>query len=443
VDFSKHIQKADEAMRRRNYDFAAELYRQLVDLSPDLGEARAGLRRALLQKFKAKKGGRFLRGLSGALPISRAKAAAKLGKHDACAKALEDYLATNPVDEEANLMLGNSLETQGHLKSACAVYEFCAEIAPKSPEALKRAGGMMHATGEHDKALDYYERALAADPRDQEALKARKNLAADMALSQSKSKNVSHSREMMKDADGARAIERSRRIHMSEDDLREELAAVHERFLDTPTDPELMVQLAGVHMKLKDNESALEFTERALEYRRDSFELICQAGDLGAKLLKKRIAKADKAGDAELAGQLEGELNEQTLKDHRRRVEIRPSDGILRLGLARKLLRANEVDGALAELQKCQNEPRVRSEALFLLGQCFQEKGILDLAKKEYEKALEGTSAVDERAKEILYCLGTIAEQQGSTTDARSCYIQIYEVDISYRDVATKMQTLN
>lgn len=340
-------------------------------------------------------------------------------------------------------MLGNSLEALGHQNSACAVYEFCAEIAPKNPEALKCAGAMMHATGEHQKALDFYERALAADPRDQEALKARKNLAADMALASSKSDKVGHSREMMKDAEGARNLERSRRIHLSEDDLREELARVNDAFLDQPTDPDLMVELAGLHMKLKDNESALEFTERALEYRRDSFELICQAGDLESKLLKKRIATADKNGDTELASKLEIELNDQTLKDHRRRVEIRPSDGILRLGLARKLLRANDVDGALAELQKCQSEPRVRAEALFLLGQCFQEKGILDLAKKEYERALEGSKAVDERAKEILYCLGSIAEQQGSPSDARSCYIQIYEVDISYRDVATKMKTLN
>ena len=443
MDFSKHIQKADEALRRRNYDFAAELYRQLVDLSPDLGEARSGLRRALFEKHRAKKGGRFLRAVSGALPLSRAKASAKLGKHEACAKALEDYLATNPTDEEANLLLGNSLEELGHLNSARAVYEFCAELAPKNPEALKCAGGMMHATGEHQKALDYYERALAADPRDQEALKARKNLAADMALSSSKADKVSHSRELMKDAEGARVLERSRRMHLTEEDLREELEKVNEAFLDNPTDPELMIQLAGLHIKLKDPESALEFTERALEYRRDSFDLICQAGDLESKLLKKRIAKADKNGDTDLATQLEAELNAQTLKDHRRRVEIRPSDGILRLSLARKLLRAKEIDGALAELQKCQNEPRVRDEALFLLGQCFQEKGILDLAKKEYERALEGTNAVDERAKEILYCLGTIAEQQGSPTEARSCYIQIYEVDISYRDVATKMQTLN
>ena len=91
--------------------------------------------------------------------------------------------------------------------------------------------------------------------------------------------------------------------------------------------------------------------------------------------------------------------------------------------------------------KRCQNEPRVRGEALFLLGQCFQKKGIVDLAQKEYERALEGTNGIDNRAKEILYNLGTIAEDRGDSEGARSCYIRIYEVDIGYRDVAAKMGT--
>jgi TolA-binding protein len=84
----------------------------------------------------------------------------------------------------------------------------------------------------------------------------------------------------------------------------------------------------------------------------------------------------------------------------------------------------------------------VRDEALFLLAQCFQRKGILDLARKEYEHALEATDGKSERAKEILYNLGSIAEVQGSRDEARSFFIRIYEIDIGYKDVAAKMGAL-
>jgi len=441
LDFSKHIQKAEEAFRRRNYDFAVELYRQLIDLDPDLGEARAGLRRALRKRFETKGGGRLLRAVSGALPLSRAKGMHKLGKHEACAKACEDYLKGNPLDEDANLLLGMSLEDAGHFHSACAVYEFLAEIAPRNPEGLKRAGAMMYRTGEHERALEYYERALEADPRDQEALKARKNLAAETALSRSDAGSISHSRELIRDKDQARSLERSHRMHLSREELETELERLEAVFADDPSDTEVMLAMAEGDQRLKEPEAALDLARRVLQYKKNSFETMSLVGDLEAKVLKRRLAQADKSGNSEEATRLEAELFEHEVIDYRRRVEARPGDATLRLQLAKKLIRHEHVDEALGELQKCQSEPRVRDEAVFHMGRCFQEKGILDLARKQYERALEGTNGINERAKEILYSLGTIAEAQGDGEEARSFFIRIYEVDIGYRDVAEKMGT--
>ena len=443
MDFSKHIQKAEEALRRRNYDFAVELYRQLIDLSPDLADARGGLRQALKKRHEQKKGGALLRAVSGALPLSRAKTLHKLKKYDACSRALEDYLATNPLDEEANLLLGLSLESAGHFNAARAVYEFVAEIAPKNPNGLKRAGAMMYRTGDHARALDYYERALAVDPRDQEALKARKNLAAESALSRSAADTVQHSRELIKDKDEARLLERAQRRHLSEEELQEELERLESAFAESPSDVDLMLSLADVHEKLKDPEAALDLARRALQYRKDSFDVVCRVGDLEGKALKREIARADKEGDTARAGELERALFEAEVEDYRRRVGLRPGDAHLRMLLARRLLKVDDVDGALAELQRCQSEPRVRNDALFHMAQCFHRKGILDLARKEYEHALEATNGINDRAKEILYSLGSIAESQGKEDEARSFYIRIYEVDISYRDVAQKMGALS
>ena len=88
-------------------------------------------------------------------------------------------------------------------------------------------------------------------------------------------------------------------------------------------------------------------------------------------------------------------------------------------------------------------DPRLKREALFLLARCFHEKGFMDLAREEYRKALDEHSGTDERSREILYHLGAIAEAEGDTAEARSCYAQIYAVDIGYRDVAAKMEQLS
>lgn len=440
MDFSKHLQKADEAIRRRNFDFAVEVYQQLLDIEPDLAEARAGLRQALKKRAEQHKGGKLLRALSGAGPLAMAKTLRKAGKHAAAAKSLEQYLAANPLDEDANLLLGIALEDAGHLKSARAVYEFLAEIAPKNPSGLKRAGALMRRLGEHAKALEYYERALEADPRDQEALKARKDLSAERALAKGRYDTIRHSREQIVDQERAIELERAKRRVLSDDDLRQEAERLQSKLAETPSDPDLLLALADVHEKLKDAETALELVDRALMYRKDSFDLVCRAGDLRAKVQKRAIARADKAGDAALAEQLEKDLIRLEAEDYRRRVELRPGDANLRVQLGKRLMRQDALDQALAEFQKANADPRVRREALVGLAQCFQRKGFHDLARKEYQRSLEGVAELDERAKEVLYNLGAIAEAEGNAAEARATYSRVYEVDIGYRDVAAKME---
>jgi len=369
-----------------------------------------------------------------------AKALAKAGKHAAAAKALEQYLAGSPLDEDANYELGLALEGAGHFKSARVVYEFLAEIAPRNPSGLKRAGAMMYREGDHAKALEYYERALQADPRDQEALKARKDLSAERALERGRFETVQHSREQIRDKEQALDLERAKRRQLTDEDLVRERERLETRFADNPKDPELLVQLADVHERLKDYDSALDFAERARQYRKDSFELACRVGDLRAKSIKKQIARADKDGNVELAGRLERELLDAEATDFRSRVQIHPSDSSLRLQLGKRLLRKNDLDAALAEFQKAQSDARVQRDARMGMAQCFQRKGYADLAKREYLRVLEGVQEIDERAKEVLYALGEIAEAEGRADEARTSYARVYEVDIGYRDVANKME---
>ncbi|MBI5362792.1 MAG: tetratricopeptide repeat protein [Planctomycetes bacterium] len=439
MDFTKQIRKADVAAKKRNYDFAVELYQQILDIDLDQGEARAGLRQALKKRHDSKKGGGgFFRALSGAPQLAAARALHKARKFDACAKTLESLLASNPLDEDANLLLGMALEDGGHYRSARAVYEFIAEIAPRNCQGLKRAGAMTARLGDHEKALEYYERALAIDPRDQESIKARKDMSAERAMAKS-SLPIGHSREQIKDKDRSAEMEREKRLHQSDDELREELARLEARYAES-RDVAVMERMAEVHEKLKDPETALEWVERVLSYKKDDPALVARAADLRGKALKKAIVHAGKTGDEARAGQLERELWRHEADELRRRIASNPGDLASRLQLGRRLLRLGELDGAMAELQKTTSDPRNRREAQFLLAQCFQAKGFRDLARKEYNNALDGAPQNDERAKEILYNLGALAEDDQDVAAARAFYSRVFEVDIGYRDVAQKME---
>jgi tetratricopeptide (TPR) repeat protein len=205
VDYSKHLQKADEALKKRNWDFAIEVYQSLLDMEPDLGEARAGLRVALRRRHEQKGGGmKLFKAIAGAGPLAVAKGLAKAGKHAAAAKSLEQFLASNPLDEDANLELGRALENAGFTKSALAVYEFLAEIAPRNPEGLKRAGAMAYRAGEHAKRSNTMN-VRCRRPRDQDA-PARGT--SRRRLSAGRFEQVSHSREQIRTRTGRRAERR-------------------------------------------------------------------------------------------------------------------------------------------------------------------------------------------------------------------------------------------
>ena len=80
-------------------------------------------------------------------------------------------------------------------------------------------------------------------------------------------------------------------------------------------------------------------------------------------------------------------------------------------------------------------------KALALLGQCFMERGMFDMAVSQIEKALENKSTWNDDRKELIYILANIYERQGKPDEAAAQYKSIYEVDIRYRDVAQKVES--
>ena len=47
---------------------------------------------------------------------------------------------------------------------------------------------------------------------------------------------------------------------------------------------------------------------------------------------------------------------------------------------------------------------------------------------------------MDDTKKAVIYELGLLHEIRGHTTEAMDCFKQIYQIDISYRDVSAKVE---
>jgi tetratricopeptide (TPR) repeat protein len=76
-----------------------------------------------------------------------------------------------------------------------------------------------------------------------------------------------------------------------------------------------------------------------------------------------------------------------------------------------------------------------------LLGCCYSELGMFDLAMKQLEEASKETSSMDVMKKEIVYNLGLVYERMGDREKSLACMKQIYEVEHGYKDVATRVES--
>jgi len=177
MDLKKHIARAEQALDRGQADFAIELCDQVLDFAPGDANAAGLLARALVS---TKPKGSFL-GKIGAGPSSLGARLSRMTRNpDGEARQLRRAFIKNPASMPTGAAWADALERAGY---AGAALEAFGALALADNEAAKRASALAQAQGEIDRALEYLELALKANPRDTEAVRMRKNLAAEQALS--------------------------------------------------------------------------------------------------------------------------------------------------------------------------------------------------------------------------------------------------------------------
>lgn len=76
-----------------------------------------------------------------------------------------------------------------------------------------------------------------------------------------------------------------------------------------------------------------------------------------------------------------------------------------------------------------------------LLGVCYRELGMLDLAMKQFEDAAKEILTMDAMKKKIVYNLGIVYDKMGEREKSVNCMKQIYEAEYGYKDVADRVES--
>ncbi len=110
------------------------------------------------------------------------------------------------------------------------------------------------------------------------------------------------------------------------------------------------------------------------------------------------------------------------------------------LGIAYKEM--SLTDEAISEFQRAAKSPQYAVECCSMLGLCFLEKGLPQLAIKWYRKGLDSPGIREEDRMGLQYDLANLYADLGDRENAYRTFLEIYGSNASFRDVGERLKEL-
>jgi len=453
MDISKLTDKAREAVQRRNYGYAIELYQQALALSPDDVETRKELRATAARHTKESGTGKFAGLLKGLVPLLKVVFLGMAKKYEKQMIECERFLAKNPSNRFVLTKLGEAANATGCRATAVHVFGDLVAGNPKDLNSMKQLARAHEASGDIRSSLEVYEGVLRVSKHDQEASQKMRDLSARQTTAVYQREGGSWEKQK----DREKTVKRDRaagELRTSEDinaalDLAKEAADKH------PELPQNWNKLGDLYRRLYSmtgDEAAYEGSKQAFSKAREilssdyrftmcleDLELLRYRRRLNE--LAARVKGGDQAARAEYAT-LRKEYGAYELDSFVRRTKHYPTDVNIAFQLANVYYARKMLDEAISQYQQARDNPANRTVSLDRLGLCFASKGQHDLAIKQFEDALSEMEIMNEEKKGVLYNLADTYERMGKAGEAKAAFTKIYETDIQFKDVTERLKKL-
>jgi pilus assembly protein FimV len=161
--------------------------------------------------------------------------------------------------------------------------------------------------------------------------------------------------------------------------------------------------------------------------------------DLAAELESELGEEGEEMSLSEEEQSLE-EIFKEFKKGVEQQLDSEDYDTHYNLGIAYKEM--GLIDESISEFQLASKDPKRAVECASMLGLCFLEKGMPQLAIKWYRKGLEMPEITEEEHVGLLYDLGSAYLEVGDTDNAQKAFIEVYGKNGNYRDIVSRMKQL-
>lgn len=164
-----------------------------------------------------------------------------------------------------------------------------------------------------------------------------------------------------------------------------------------------------------------------------------------AEELEKELAEEKRPPAApEMVGPRGEPSLEEIFREFKKGVEMQLSpedyETHSNLGIAYKEM--GLIDEAIGEFQLASRDPGRAVECCSMLGLCFLEKGMPQIAAQWYRKGLEAPGIKESETVGLLYDLACIHQSSGDLDLAYRTFLEVYGLNANYRDVSQRVREL-
>jgi tetratricopeptide (TPR) repeat protein len=444
----EQYEKGKAAVDHHNYDYAIAILTGILEQEPAFFDCRQLLRISQHKKAEGRRGGFFKKMISGASSqplLAKGQFALRSEPLEAL-KIAEQLLNSDPHSASAHRLLADAAMAADLPKTAILSLEILAKNSPKDQDCQKELGRGYSQAGQVDKAEKIFAELVRLNPGDGQLAEELKDMSARKTLAEGGYDALADGkgsyRDILKDKDQAVALEQENRQVKDTDILRRQIDDLEAQLANEPGNLKLLRSIAELYTQRKEYDQALAAYKRIVATEGQADPGLQKAiADVTARRFDQTLAglNAQAPDYAEQSARIKAERDNYMLTECKERSEMYPNDLVIRFELGQLYFQAGKISEAIQEMQKAQNNPNRRIQALYYLGQCFARRNMNDLAAKKFEQAIAEKQVFDEETMELTYGFGSVLEKMGKREEAIEQFKKIYEVDVGFKDVAAKV----
>jgi tetratricopeptide (TPR) repeat protein len=207
-----------------------------------------------------------------------------------------------------------------------------------------------------------------------------------------------------------------------------------------PTGNAFQLQLELMELDLDPVRKNLELAEKRLRRLKDKKHAVDEdtaSSDGDEEELSERDLQ-------HLRARLMKEINTREIEIFRVKADRFPTDTSHRIELGTRLLKADLVEEAIAELQQAKRDEKLKWRAAMLLGMCFKKRNNWRLAQRNFEDALAAVPPTDEPSrKELLYQLASGCAENGDLSRAMDLGHELANLDYGFKNIGKLLDEWN